>query len=159
MMGDKPIHAHFDLHGRIDGSRSLIRAIWENIMTVSGTQSADLPPASRPLVAMILDGVLKEGDPLPLCAMSAAEYRVNHLTVSEGYQQLVDEQLVESKRGLGCSSTWARAICAAGRAAEVLAEEWPGCARPFSGSPETGRTAEWCQQPAPTQTAEEKPKP
>ncbi len=47
------------------------------------------------VVAMILDGVLKEGDPLPSVRNVAAEYRVNHLTVLKGYQQLVDEQLVE----------------------------------------------------------------
>jgi DNA-binding transcriptional regulator YhcF (GntR family) len=53
------------------------------------------------VVAMILDGVLKEGDPLPSVRTVAAEYRVNPLTVLKGYQQLVDEQLVESKRGRG----------------------------------------------------------
>ena len=47
------------------------------------------------IVAMILDGVLKEGDALPSVRNVAAEYRVNHLTVLKGYQQLVDEQLVE----------------------------------------------------------------
>ena len=52
-------------------------------------------------VHMILDGVLKEGDPLPSVRNVAAEYRVNPLTVLKAYQQLVDEQLVEKKRGLG----------------------------------------------------------
>jgi len=33
------------------------------------------------VVAMILDGVLKEGDPLPSVRSVAAEYRVNPLTV------------------------------------------------------------------------------
>src|SRR5207244_3291790 len=47
------------------------------------------------VVAMILDGVLKEGDPLPSVRNVAAEYRVNPLTVLKGYQQLVDEGLVE----------------------------------------------------------------
>ncbi|MFQ5799572.1 MAG: GntR family transcriptional regulator, partial [Bacteroidota bacterium] len=51
------------------------------------------------VVAMILDGILKEGDPLPSVRTVAAEYRVNPLTVLKGYQQLVDEQLVEKKRG------------------------------------------------------------
>ena len=40
------------------------------------------------VVAMILDGVLKEGDPLPSVRNVAAEYRVNHLTVLKGYQEL-----------------------------------------------------------------------
>ena len=50
---------------------------------------------------MILDGVLKEGDPLPSVRNVAAEFRVNPITVLKGYQQLVDEQLVETKRGRG----------------------------------------------------------
>src|SRR5438552_2239038 len=53
------------------------------------------------VVAMILDGVLKEGDSLPSVRTVAAEYRVNPLTVLKGYQQLVDEGLVETKRGRG----------------------------------------------------------
>ena len=53
------------------------------------------------VVAMILDGVLKEGDPLPSVRNVAADYRVNPLTVLKAYQELVDEGLVESKRGLG----------------------------------------------------------
>ena len=53
------------------------------------------------VVAMILDGVLKDGDPLPSVRNVAAEYRVNPLTVLKGYQQLVDEGLVETKRGRG----------------------------------------------------------
>ena len=53
------------------------------------------------VVAMILDGVLKEGDPLPSVRNVAAEYRVNPLTVLKSYQHLVDEQLVEKRRGLG----------------------------------------------------------
>src|SRR5437588_3101424 len=52
-------------------------------------------------VHMILDGVLKEGDPLPSVRTVAAEFRVNPLTVLKAYQQLVDEDLVEMKRGLG----------------------------------------------------------
>ncbi len=53
------------------------------------------------VVHMILDGVLNEGDPLPSVRSVAAEYRVNPLTVLKAYQQLVHEQLVETKRGLG----------------------------------------------------------
>jgi len=56
------------------------------------------------VVAMILDGALKEGDPLPSVRTVAAEYRVNPLTVLKGYQQLVDEELVEKRRGLGRNS-------------------------------------------------------
>ena len=53
------------------------------------------------VVAMILEGVLKEGDPLPSVRAVAAEFRLNPLTVLKGYQQLVDEGLVEKKRGRG----------------------------------------------------------
>src|SRR5438105_12259452 len=53
------------------------------------------------VVELILDGVLSEGDPLPSVRNVAAEYRVNPITVLKAYQQLVDEQLVEKKRGRG----------------------------------------------------------
>jgi GntR family transcriptional regulator len=56
---------------------------------------------SRRVVAMILEDVLKEGDPLPSVRAVAAEFRVNPLTVLKAYQQLVDAQLVEKRRGLG----------------------------------------------------------
>ncbi len=53
------------------------------------------------VVEMILEGALKEGDPLPSVRNVAAEYRLNPLTVLKGYQQLVDELLVEKRRGRG----------------------------------------------------------
>jgi GntR family transcriptional regulator len=53
------------------------------------------------VVHMILDGVLNEGDPLPSVRNVAAECRVNPLTVLKAYQELVDEELVEKRRGLG----------------------------------------------------------
>src|SRR6266705_1991211 len=78
------------------------------------------------VVAMILDRVLKEGDPLPSVRNVAAEYRVNPLTVLKGYQQLVDEGLVESKRGLGMYiNTGARNLLLLGERQRFLAEEWP----------------------------------
>jgi len=78
------------------------------------------------VVAMILDGVLKEGDPLPSVRNVAAEYRVNPLTVLKGYQQLVDEQLVESKRGRGMFiNTGARDLLLKGERRKFLAEDWP----------------------------------
>jgi GntR family transcriptional regulator len=78
------------------------------------------------VVAMILDGVLKEGDPLPSVRTVAAEYRVNPLTVLKGYQQLVDEQLVESRRGLGMFiNAGARSLLLRGERQKFLAEEWP----------------------------------
>src|ERR1700758_225407 len=78
------------------------------------------------VVAMILDGVLKEGDPLPSVRNVAAEYRVNPLTVLKGYQQLVDEGLVETRRGLGMFiNTGARNVLMKGERQKFLAEEWP----------------------------------
>lgn len=53
------------------------------------------------VVAMILEGVLADGDALPSVRNVAAEYRLNPLTVLKGYQELVDEGLVEKKRGRG----------------------------------------------------------
>ena len=50
---------------------------------------------------MILEGVLGDGDALPSVRNVASEYRLNPLTVLKGYQELVDEQLVEKKRGRG----------------------------------------------------------
>jgi GntR family transcriptional regulator len=78
------------------------------------------------VVAMILDGVLKEGDPLPSVRNVAAEYRVNPLTVLKAYQGLVDEQLVESKRGLGMFvNAGARDLLLKAERQKFLAEEWP----------------------------------
>ena len=78
------------------------------------------------VVAMILDGVLKEGDPLPSVRTVAAEYRVNPLTVLKGYQQLVDEGLVESRRGLGMFiNAGARGVLLQGERQKFLGEEWP----------------------------------
>ena len=78
------------------------------------------------VVAMILDGVLKEGDPLPSVRTVAADYRVNPLTVLKGYQQLVDEGLVETKRGRGMFiNSGARKLLMQGERQKFLAEEWP----------------------------------
>ena len=78
------------------------------------------------VVAMILDGVLAEGDPLPSVRTVAAEYRVNPLTVLKSYQQLVDEGLVESRRGRGMFvNPGARELLMKGEREKFLSEEWP----------------------------------
>jgi GntR family transcriptional regulator len=78
------------------------------------------------VVAMILDGILKEGDPLPSVRNVAAEYRVNPLTVLKGYQQLVDEGLVETKRGRGMFiNTGAHDLLLQGEREKFLGDEWP----------------------------------
>ncbi len=90
----------------------------------------DTEPIYRQLhdrvVAMILDDVLKEGDPLPSVRNVAAEYRVNPLTVLKGYQQLVDEGLVESRRGRGMYvNAGARALLLEAEREKFLTAEWP----------------------------------
>jgi GntR family transcriptional regulator len=78
------------------------------------------------VVAMILDGVLNEGDSLPSVRNVAAEYRVNPLTVLKAYQQLVGEQLVETKRGLGMFvKAGARNLLLKGERQKFLTEHWP----------------------------------
>jgi len=52
-------------------------------------------------IAMILDGTLAEGDALPSVRTVASNFQLNPITVSKSYQALVDEGLVEKRRGLG----------------------------------------------------------
>jgi len=78
------------------------------------------------VVAMILEDVLKEGEPLPSVRNVAAEFRVNPLTVLKGYQQLVDEKLVEKRRGLGMYvSPGAKAVLLADERKRFVEQEWP----------------------------------
>ena len=78
------------------------------------------------VAAMILDGELKEGDPLPSVRTVSAEYRVNPLTVLKGYQQLVDEGLVEARRGLGMFvKDGAAKQLLKGERERFLDDEWP----------------------------------
>lgn len=78
------------------------------------------------VVAMILDGALNSGDPLPSVRTVAAESRVNPITVMKGYQQLVDEGLVEMRRGLGMFvNAGARDRLLQGERQRFLTEEWP----------------------------------
>jgi GntR family transcriptional regulator len=78
------------------------------------------------VVAMILDGVLKEGDPLPSVRNVAAENRVNPLTVLKAYQQLADEELVEKRRGLGMFVTsGARDVLLREERDNFLKIQWP----------------------------------
>jgi GntR family transcriptional regulator len=78
------------------------------------------------VVAMILEGALKEGDPLPSVRNVAAEYRVNPITVLKGYQQLVDEGLIEARRGRGMFvNNGAREMLLRDERQKFLGEEWP----------------------------------
>jgi GntR family transcriptional regulator len=90
----------------------------------------DTQPIYRQLrdrvVAMILDGMLKEGDPLPSVRNVATDYRVNPLTVLKGYQELVDEELIEKRRGLGFfAKNGAPTLPLRGERQNFLADECP----------------------------------
>jgi GntR family transcriptional regulator len=78
------------------------------------------------VVAMILEGALSDGDALPSVRNVAAEYRLNPLTVLKGYQELVDEGLVEKKRGRGMFVTeGARKNLLKDERQRFLETEWP----------------------------------
>jgi GntR family transcriptional regulator len=78
------------------------------------------------VVHMILDGALKEGDPLPSVRNVAADNRVNPLTVLKAYQELVDEKLVEKRRGLGMFvKTGAHSLLVKAERQKFLTEHWP----------------------------------
>lgn len=99
-------------------------------MTTTDAQWDDSQPIYRQLrdrvVAMILEGVLKEGDPLPSVRQVAGEYRLNPLTVLKGYQQLVDEALVEKRRGRGMFvSVGASSALLKDERQRFLDTEWP----------------------------------
>lgn len=78
------------------------------------------------VVAMILEGVLGDGDALPSVRNVAAEYRLNPLTVLKGYQELVDDGLVEKKRGRGMFvNEGARGRLLGSERERFLKKEWP----------------------------------
>ena len=107
------------------------------------------------VVAMILDGVLKEGDPLPSVRNVAAENRVNPLTVLKGYQQLVDEGLVETRRGRGMFiNAGARSLLLKGERQKFLTEEWPRVAATIERLGITQKELEAAAQPPPVDKKE-----
>jgi GntR family transcriptional regulator len=133
----------------------------ENIMDREWNDSQPIYRQLRDrVVAMILDGVLKEGDPLPSVRTVAAEYLVNPLTVLKGYQQLVDEGLVESKRGRGMFiNAGARSLLLQGERQKFVVEEWP---RVYATIQRLGLTVEELlngADPLEPSKTEEEPKP
>ena len=91
---------------------------------------SDSTPIYRQLkervVAMVLDGELKEGDALPSVRQVAADYQLNPITVSRAYQELADEALGEKRRGLGMYVIdGAREKLLASERERFLKEEWP----------------------------------
>jgi GntR family transcriptional regulator len=78
------------------------------------------------MVAMILEHALAEGDALPSARTVSAEYRINHLTVLKAYQELADEGLVESRRGVGLFvNPGARERLLRSERRRFLDDEWP----------------------------------
>ncbi|WP_297927476.1 GntR family transcriptional regulator [Metallibacterium sp.] len=96
-------------------------------MTVTWNDSVPIYRQLRErVVAMILDGALKEGDALPSVRQVAADFQINPLTVSKAYQELVDEQLVEKRRGMGMYVIdGARAKLLGSERERFLRDEWP----------------------------------
>jgi GntR family transcriptional regulator len=78
------------------------------------------------VIGMMLDGALKAGDPLPSVRQIAAEYQLNPITVSKAYQELVDDNLVEKRRGIGMYVlAGASEKLLASERERFLREEWP----------------------------------
>jgi GntR family transcriptional regulator len=98
-----------------------------NAMTVTWNDNTPIYRQLRDrVVAMILDGVLKPGDALPSVRQVAADFQLNPITVSKAYQELVDENLVDKRRGLGMYITeGAREQLLASERKRFLREEWP----------------------------------
>jgi GntR family transcriptional regulator len=84
----------------------------------------------RDLIATaILDGVYRDGDPLPSVRSFAAEHGANPLTVAKAYQTFQDEGLVSVRRGVGMFvAAGAVARLRATERARFLGEEWPAIA-------------------------------
>ncbi len=75
---------------------------------------------------MILSGDLIEGDALPSVRQVAIEYKVNPITVSKSYQILVDEELVEKRRGLGMFvQKGAASKLQSNENEQFIKEDWP----------------------------------
>ena len=74
----------------------------------------------------IMRGALREGEPVPSVRQVASQERINPLTVSKGYQLLVDDGLLEKRRGLGMFvATGAQAKALERERRRFLQEEWP----------------------------------
>jgi len=77
-------------------------------------------------IAMILDGTLAEGDALPSVRTVASDFHLNPITVSKSYQALVDDELVEKRRGLGMYvREGATQKLTDSERQKFLTEEWP----------------------------------
>ena len=78
------------------------------------------------VVELIIDGEVSEGEAVPSVRQVAADYQINPLTVSKAYQQLVDESILEKRRGLGMFVTEsAREKLLESEKSHFLEIEWP----------------------------------
>jgi GntR family transcriptional regulator len=78
------------------------------------------------VIALILDGRVKEGDSIPSVRALAAEYRLHPMTAFKVYQKLAEDGVLESRRRLGMFVTaGARGKLLAEERKHFLAEEWP----------------------------------
>ena len=81
------------------------------------------------LAAQLLDGEPPEGNAMPSVRALASRYLINPLTVSRALQSLVDDGLVESRRGLGMYvQAGARQRLRAAERERFLQHEWPALA-------------------------------
>ena len=77
-------------------------------------------------IAMILDGTLAEGSALPSVRTVATDFQLNPITVSKSYQALVDDELVEKRRGLGMFvRPGAKQKLTESERQRFITEEWP----------------------------------
>ncbi|MEE4246028.1 MAG: GntR family transcriptional regulator [Kangiellaceae bacterium] len=78
------------------------------------------------VIASILDEELSEGDALPSVRQVSADFQLNPITVSKAYQELVDDDVVEKKRGVGMFvQTGAREKLLTRERDQFLNNEWP----------------------------------
>ena len=78
------------------------------------------------VMGAIIDGSLKEGEALPSVRMLAVEMEINPITASRAYQELVADELVEKRRGLGMYVIeGAREKVLEAERRRFLDEDWP----------------------------------
>lgn len=78
------------------------------------------------IAAAIMDGSYPEGKMIPSIRNISTEYKINPITVSKAFQSLVDEGVLEKKRGLGmCVTDGAQQLLLSNEKQTFLESEWP----------------------------------
>lgn len=81
------------------------------------------------VVERIMDGSFAEGEAVPSVRQVASDYQINHLTVAKAYQELVEDGLLEKRRGLGMFVIdGARGSLTSNEQQKFLADELPAFA-------------------------------